>query len=164
MLTISQCSLLQEVHPSVYCTTFRIYIDNTRHKKCGMKPRPCFIQTPSSGLLTPSASCQIQFRFFCLFLFLFWLWTHQIKAEGGMGLSYESPERTTPSPAPLHLPEKKQNAVKSVLKFSHTETEVNNYSFFFLVWVRWMVDTPVSSDCLRWQCDLVDVYWVVCAN
>lgn len=26
----------------VYCTTFRIYIDRTRHRKCGMKPRPCF--------------------------------------------------------------------------------------------------------------------------
>lgn len=53
----SQCSLFQGVFPKyLYCTTFRIYIDRTRHRKCGMKPRPCFWSRVLSPFPTPSAS------------------------------------------------------------------------------------------------------------
>lgn len=94
-----------------------------------MKPRPCFIQTLSSGLLTPSASCQIKCSVFVLFVCCR-LWIHQTKVEGGMNLSYESLERTTPSPSLMHRPQ--INRTKwNVLKFFHTEIEVNNYSYFF---------------------------------
>lgn len=109
----------------------------------------------SSGLLAPSASCQIKFRLFVCLLAL----NTSNKSWEWYGVEIWIMWKNH-SPHPAHAPSpNKQNKIKSVLKFFHTEMEVNNYLHFSSLVSR---ICKFPSNCLYLQCFQIGTWGVAC--